>query len=190
VKPPRRLCGSCRASLDAPVTWHSLAQIPLCTSSADESKLLAVLRALKDDHRTGLALELASTLSPMVAEAVARFGAPDVFVVPPSPWQSWRRRGFRPVPLILRRLGVGAYPALGRRAFRADQRGLTMDERSANIHGAFYPRRDVRSARVILVDDVVTTGATLLEATRALESAGAVVLCAIAIVRIAPRREK
>ena len=52
-----------------------------------------------------------------------------------------------------------------------DQSGLHRDERATNLAGAFTLRSRVRG-ELILVDDVVTTGATLREATRAVNSQG------------------
>lgn len=53
------------------------------------------------------------------------------------------------------------------------QFGLHKDERSQNIHGAFAVRGDVTGGRFLLVDDICTTGSTLIEASRALFAAGA-----------------
>jgi predicted amidophosphoribosyltransferase len=62
----------------------------------------------------------------------------------------------------------------------ADQAGLTATARAANLSGALHTRLDMRGHRVIVVDDVITTGATLAEAVRALRAAGAEVpACAV-----------
>jgi predicted amidophosphoribosyltransferase len=62
----------------------------------------------------------------------------------------------------------------------ADQAGLTATARAANLSGALHSRLDLRGHRVVLVDDVITTGATLTEAARALRAAGAEVqACAV-----------
>ena len=59
-----------------------------------------------------------------------------------------------------------------------EQKGLNTGGRRANIKGAFAVKRNVKDAFVILVDDVVTTGAGMAEATRVLKKAGAArVLC-------------
>jgi ComF family protein len=72
-----------------------------------------------------------------------------------------------------RRLGLGVRTDLLRRT-RATrtQTALTPDERRANVAGAFAAVRS-RGLRAVLVDDVFTTGATLLAAAEALTGAGA-----------------
>lgn len=71
----------------------------------------------------------------------------------------------------------------------ADQAGLPGAERAANLAGALRVSRPaaVLRRRVVVVDDVITTGASLAEAARALEEAGAQVLAA-ATVAATPRR--
>jgi len=53
------------------------------------------------------------------------------------------------------------------------QAALPWTARRANVRGAFAARGDVRGARIALVDDVMTTGSTLAEASRVLIDAGA-----------------
>ena len=69
----------------------------------------------------------------------------------------------------------------------ADQSGLSAAERMRNLAGALVAGPVVRERRVVLVDDVITTGASLVEAARAVEAAGGIVLAA-ATVAATPRR--
>ncbi|MFF4775638.1 ComF family protein [Microtetraspora fusca] len=133
--------------------------------------------------------------------AAARGALPgQIALVPvPSARAASRRRGHDPVGVItsgaaklLRRRGlpVAAAPMLrqGRRV--ADQAGLSSTQRAANLRGAFVvvPGRTGtarpsggRVGAVLLVDDIVTTGATLAEAARAVREAGAEVPLAITV---------
>jgi hypothetical protein len=92
-----------------------------------------------------------------------------------------RARGYDPLLAMtraartaLRRAGLTAYVSPVLRVVRdvADQSGLDAPARAANLSGAFAAR-EVRTGRlIVVVDDIITTGATALEATRALTAAG------------------
>jgi predicted amidophosphoribosyltransferase len=90
---------------------------------------------------------------------------------------------------VLRAGGTAVFcvRALGHRRRVADQAGLTAADRGANLAKAMRARHDLRGARVVLVDDVVTSGATLAEAARALRVAGADVPAA-AVIAATERR--
>ncbi len=68
-----------------------------------------------------------------------------------------------------------------------DQRGLDQRQRRRNVSGSLRAR-DAAGRRVIILDDVVTTGATLGEAARALRAAGAIVVGAVTIAATPRRR--
>jgi len=119
----------------------------------------------------------------LVAVAAAALAArhdadrPDlVAAVPLSPARQ-RERGFNQAHEIAVRAARGlALPlghALERTARGTPQAALRWSERAQNVRGAFACRRDVRGLAIALVDDVMTTGATLAEAAVTLKRAGA-----------------
>jgi len=134
-----------------------------------------VLRALKEDGRTGLARPLA----PALADGVRRASRGSSVVVVPVPTSAaaYRRRGYRVPDLIAHRADLEVAPLLRVTRRTADQRGLGREARRGNVAGAFAVRGPRGSRResgrgVVIVDDVVTTGATLAEAARVLRAAG------------------
>jgi len=143
----------------------------------------SVLRTMKRDARPRLARYLAPALAAALRE-VSHAGSAEpgslVAVPIPSSRKSLRVRGFRVVDAVARRAGVQPVSLLVLRRAAADQRGLGRAERLENLRGGMRARR-ASGLRVVIVDDVVTTGATLLEAARALRAAGAVVVGAATI---------
>ncbi|MFC5123908.1 phosphoribosyltransferase family protein [Pseudoclavibacter helvolus] len=68
-----------------------------------------------------------------------------------------------------------------------DQAGLSVAARAENLRHAYRAERGLAGRRVVLVDDVVTSGATLREAVRALEAGGAVVVGCVVIAEAVRR---
>lgn len=114
-------------------------------------------------------------------------GWPDAVCAVPSSASSLARRGFDHTAALAEHLarGLGVpHERLLVAARRADQRGLGRDERRVNMADAFSIRPLVSvPARVLVVDDVFTTGATLDGASRALLTAGAVEVRVAAVAR-------
>jgi competence protein ComFC len=90
-----------------------------------------------------------------------------------------RERGFNQAALLAEslsaRISIPVRPALARTRFTTTQTAFDRVERMENLHGAFRLRKnaDVRQLRVLLIDDVLTTGSTLSECARVLKKAGA-----------------
>ncbi|MCA0437009.1 MAG: ComF family protein [Austwickia sp.] len=168
---------------DFPPTW---------AAAPYEGPLRSALAAYKDDGRRDLARPLARLLGEAVQTS---HPTPGSLLVPvPTTAQARRRRGDAPLLTLLHGAArsaaeLRAQPsALTTRRVLADSAGLTIAERAANLAGAFVATCDLAGADVVLLDDVVTTGATLCEATRALRAAGARSVTAACIAATTRRR--
>jgi len=119
-------------------------------------------------------LALAPLLAALLAE---RIGAERVDYVVPVPLSAerLRRRGYNQAAEIARHVPGGRLEvALCERARDAPpQMELPYDARQRNVRGAFRCRRPLAGASIAVVDDVMTTGATLDELARTLKAAGA-----------------
>lgn len=167
-----------------------------------------LVAAYKDDDRRDLRTVLAPLLATSAdaavrgsaaAQKVLAKGNGPVLVVPaPTSRQARRRRGDAPL-LALARQAVDGYAtsevvaadALRLRRRVADQAGLNARERQVNLEHAIEVRPHwaptVRGSVCVLVDDVLTTGATLVEAARALRCDGAREVVAATICATARR---
>jgi ComF family protein len=146
---------------------------------------------------------LAKPLGEMLGRSIPGEERFDVVVPMPLHWRRRWQRGFNQSELlakvIARRWGVPVVGAVRRVKATAPQAGLTNAKRRKNVSGAFIPsrpllgrvlggrfflgpRKRLQGARVLLVDDVMTTGATAAACARALKRAGAkhVTLAAVA----------
>jgi competence protein ComFC len=98
----------------------------------------------------------------------------------------YRERGYNQAELIARglarRLGLPYAPLLGRHDAR-HQVGLGRQDRQQQVQKAFYGTRRLHGERVLIVDDVITTGATLAACAAVLRDAGAQAVSGAAIAR-------
>jgi len=171
----------------------------LCVRCVGEAPLLTGVDALRapfrfDGAARGAILEAkfggVTALLPPLARAAAACVPPgwDVQAVVPVPLapRRERRRGFNQADVAARTvagaLGRPLEPLLRRDRDTAPQSTLGAAARAANLAGAFSAR-GVAPARVLVVDDVTTTGATLGAAAEALRAAGATRVYGLALAR-------
>jgi ComF family protein len=157
------LCGACAtADLRRP-------QPGVVAAAAYEGALRSALIAYKERGRRDLAAPLAALLRVALAEF-----EPDVVLVPiPSSREAAAQRGGDHVLRLATRCQRPIARALVIRTGIQDSAGLTTTQRRANLVDAFRARPAPSARRqVVLIDDIVTTGATLEQARHALSKAG------------------
>ncbi|MHC0433452.1 ComF family protein [Streptomyces sp. O3] len=192
-RPRTALCATCRAALCGGVPRRARPVpeppgLPVVHAAARyEDAARAVLLAHKERGALGLAEVLGAALAGAV-RAGLRADEPDrpLVVVPmPSARRAVAARGHDPTRRIalaaareLRRAGLPArmLPALRQRRPVADQSGLSARQRWANLTGALEVVSGagplLAGRRIVLVDDLMTTGASLSEGARALRATG------------------
>jgi ComF family protein len=178
-------CGPCRSRIEPALNLPLPRDLAGAVSVGLHAGPLreAVLR-LKFGGRLSLVAPLGGLLGATLREPQAAWRA-EVVVPVPAHW--WRRfeRGFNQSELLAREVARGlalplAARALVRAAYRRPQVGLSGQRRPANVAAAFRIGRPavVAGRRVLLVDDVRTTGATLSACAAALRAGGAAAIYA------------
>ncbi|MGM7697346.1 ComF family protein [Microbacterium sp. A84] len=175
--PGTLLCAACTQELIAiPVHSQTPEGIPVVSAFTYESVAARCIRRVKEDGETLLTRPLGTALAVAVGEVALGEGAvggPAPLMVPmPTGRAAFRRRGYRVPELLMRRAGLPVSRILTQTRRTADQRGLDIAERGRNVSMSMRARHARESQDVLLFDDVVTTGATLDEAARALREAG------------------
>lgn len=203
-------CASCGSVLDQPLRgpvcaacWAAVVTTPLSWRSSSESSLDAVMSAgpydgvLRDiihawkfEARQSLARPLAQLVRRQCATLLeeADIAAP----VPMTPWRKWRR-GFNQAEDLARRIGLPHRRLLARWRPRPAQATLPSSLRRGNLQASIvvppWRRREIDGRIIVLVDDVVTTGATLKACASALKQAGAKEVRAVTVALTPLRRQ-
>jgi ComF family protein len=182
----------------SPPAWTTL--VSLADYERDAALRTWVL-ALKHGGRRDLAQPLGSMLARSLAEQAARgkleLEGALVSSVPLHPVRQFVR-GYDQAALLARffalELGLPCIRALLRTMATAPQGSPGSSSRQANVRGAFRARRSaarrLSGRTVLLVDDVVTSGATAQECARCLRRAGAARVIVVCLARAGPRMRR
>ena len=194
--PSTRWCAACAdelaIGLDAPrvVTPRIDPQVPVFALGRYAGARRRAIVAMKDRGRADLRAPLARSLA-LGVHRLLRWGLLDVpLTIVPAPTRGWsaRHRGGDPVTRIAT-MATAGHPditvvrALRMTALARDSAGLNSAARERNIAGRVLPtrRRVPPRGELLLVDDIVTTGATARESVRVLRRAGARVSAVLAL---------
>jgi predicted amidophosphoribosyltransferase len=194
--PSTRWCEACAAELavgpDAPrvVAPRIDAGVPVLALGRYAGARRQAIVAMKDRGRADLITPLAQALA-LGLHRLLGWGLLDVpLTIVPAPTRSWaaRRRGGDPVTRIAALATAGhsqiiVVRALRMKALARDSAGLGSAARERNIAGRVLltSRRVPADGEVLLVDDIVTTGATARESVRVLQATGARVSAVLAL---------
>jgi ComF family protein len=182
---PGPLCARCRRT--AP-------RITIARSGGvHDGSLRAIVHAFKYTPCRALAAPLAALMTAAGPDVLA--GADAVVPVPLHPLRAWQR-GFNQADDLARELGLPVWRALRRVRHGPPQSALPAARRHANVRAAFALGRCAalagarqptgRHRSVVLIDDVMTTGATLDACARVLRAAGVRQVAALTLARTAP----
>lgn len=197
----RRLCETCREELPyndgntCPLCGRRVKELGICTECKEKPLVAERARSLwlhEGDaaklirqFKTGrpyLYRALAEETAPLVER---EFGGADAVVFVPMTKKALKARGYNQSCLLARslaeRTGKELLCVLEKKKDNADQRELTRREREENMRNAFAVRDKsaVKGRTVLIVDDTLTTGATIDAVATALKGAGAKTVFAV-----------
>lgn len=189
-----RFCPACKKT----VQFNDKTCCPVCGRKTERAEICAECKAFAPRYKKGVsalvysgggaqlvlkfkrgAKYLKEYFGQLLQEKAKLLPACDCITYVPITAKRKRQRGYNQGELLAKefsaRLKIPVAHALTKKRETSDQKSLTMKERAENLHACFAiaDRDSVKGKRVLLVDDVLTTGATADEVCRELQIAGA-----------------
>jgi ComF family protein len=198
-------CTGCRTPFQNPFPLDAQGRCALCRNGLrgfdaaySFGAYEGVLRELIHLYKYGRVRTLARPLGDLLARALAPDEHYDLVTAVPLHWHRRWQRGFNQAGLlargIARRTGIPFARTLRRVRSTRAQAGLSNTARRRNVSSAFVCRRslrggELRGRRVLLIDDVMTTGSTAAACARALKSAGTARVALLTVARVDRRMD-
>ena len=194
-------CAACRTPFVNPFPLDAEGRCALCRGGLrgfDAAYCFGsyegVLRELIHLYKYGRVKTLARPLAGLLARALPRDECFDAVTPVPLHWRRLWSRGFNQSELLARALargsGIPMVRALRRTRSTASQAGLGGSARRKNVAAAFRVRRlgglarKLAGRRILLIDDVLTTGATATACANALKGAGTARVAVLTVARV------
>jgi predicted amidophosphoribosyltransferase len=175
------MCNDCSADFELDAREVSREHLHGWVATSFGVKEQKVLHAFKENGQTSLTGFIAAPVAALFAGWSNHAESP-ILVPVPSSRENYKKRGFMPTRLLAKRIcntyghGSAVLESLIFGRSVADQASLSSESRRANLAGSMSVDSRVSGRRVVLFDDVITTGSTILEADRAVTQAGGIVL--------------
>lgn len=162
ISPVSKTCNRCRSS-------SKLAGVAV--ASHYEGVIKELIGGLKYERTRSAAPILANLITPLLVNKSI-----DVITCVPVATNHYRQRGYNQAELIAKKVAAALalpYSPLLSRVSNVQQVGSKRADRLKQVHGAFAIRKKIEGQKVLIIDDVLTTGATLNECALVLRAAGA-----------------
>lgn len=206
-----RICCACRSRLPylrmhCPVCGRKTSEEGICAACKQRRPVADMVRSalLHEGEGERLVLRfkngeryLAAALAQETAPLLREFAGADALVPVPMTVRAKRRRGYDQALLLAKELsaisGIPVLLAAIKKRETPAQKGLGRRERERNLVGCFQvtARKEVSGRRLVIVDDIYTTGATVDELAYVLKRAGAAQVGAVTVTSVeAPLPEK
>jgi len=185
-RPPatRAICGRCYAELPWTNSTRMPSMLPMYTPLIYSYPVDVAIKAMKFRRKLHYVAAFASILLETMRALPADI---DALLPVPLHWRRQALRGFNQAEELCRPLqrhtGVPIIHNVRRHRATPSQSGLGAEQRQRNLRRAFHVRGNIEARHVVLVDDVITTGATCAQLAELLLDAGVEKVSVVAIAR-------